>query len=109
MEVLHFFPNEIVVPRAKKLGYLYVVKAGKLRLVSDDNSIVAVYGPGMAVGLGEILEHKTLDGNLMAFRAATVLAVERDFLLAELDDAEPHVKQFFGSIGDTIGRRAVNS
>jgi signal-transduction protein with cAMP-binding, CBS, and nucleotidyltransferase domain len=108
MELQHFFAKEIVAPSHKKLEHLFVVKSGKLQLVDDRNNLVAVYEAGMTIGASEILGNKPLQGNLMAMRPSTVLALDKDLLLAELDGIADHVRLFFSSISDSIARRAAN-
>lgn len=107
MELLQFFPKEVVAPSHKSLGFLYVVKSGRLRITDEQNNGIAIYGPGMAVGLNEILLDRQLPGTLIAERASTVLALEKSFLLADLDGVEDHIKHFFSCISDAIAKRAV--
>ena len=108
MELQHFFAKEVVAPSHKKLEHLFVVKSGKLKLVDDRNNLIAIYEAGMTIGAGEILSNSVLKGSLMAMRPSTVLALEKDFLLAELDGIADHVRLFFSSISDSIARRAAN-
>lgn len=107
MEIKHLFTNELLVIRKRKLSEFYVVKTGRLQVIGDRNEVLAIYGPQMAFGIPEILADKPIEGNVVAFGSTSVVAIEKDVILGDLEDVDPAIQSFIGGLHETLAKRAA--
>lgn len=109
MEVQYLFAKEVLDPGIKPVEHLYFVKSGILELLDKDNRIVAVYGPRSVLGMTEMITGERMSGMVIAQRPASVVAIEKSTILADVTDASSAITAMIGAVVDTVGRRAVKA
>jgi len=98
MEVRHIFNREILSVMEREMTEIYLVRSGRLVLVDRDEKLLASFGPSTACGLEQVISGLPLPGNLMASGTTSVLALERQVILDELQEVDGDIKKMLTSL-----------
>ncbi len=107
-ETRSYEPGEIVCTRGTMSENMHILISGKMSVIGDDGTIIAVLSPVMAVGEMGLIRRQERSAQVEAITASKTIAIARlpfEQLLAQ----DPRLKTlFYGNVVDSLSTKIVN-
>jgi len=107
MELVQLFPNETIQTENEETKSVYVVKSGRLMLMTSDGNVEIK--PSMNYGLDSLFSDKSDGVILVAVTSSSILKIEIEKLSSGIADADDNVKSAFSGVHKMIKKRLSNS